>query len=52
MEGQAQKMQSSDLAHFESVIDGLQISGKATQVHRDEQIEGDLRPDLNLDIVG
>ena len=50
--GQPQKMQSSDLVHFESCIDGLQISGKATRIHLDEQPDGEERPDLELDIVG
>ena len=32
--GQAEtKMQAGDLRHFESSIDGLQISGKATKIH-------------------
>ena len=50
--GQAQKMLANDLAHFESNIDGLMISGRATQLHEDEQPDGEARPDLNLDIVG
>ena len=50
--GQAQKMKSSDLVHFENCIDGLQISGKATRMHVDEQPDGEARPDINLDIIG
>ena len=34
--GQAQKMIAGDLVHFESCIDGLQISGRATQIYEDE----------------
>ena len=40
------KLVAGDLKHFENCIDGLQISGKATKVHKDEMEEGEERPDL------
>ena len=36
------------MKHFEEVIDKLTISGKQTVFHKDEQEEGEERPDLNF----
>jgi hypothetical protein len=46
------KLKASDLRHYEDCIDQLQISGKATKVFKDEQEEGDERPDLDFMIGG
>jgi len=43
-----QKMRQEQLKHFEENIDKLTISGKQTRFHKDEQEEGDERPDLNF----
>jgi hypothetical protein len=45
-------MQASDLRHFEGCIDGLQVAGTATKVHKDECMEGDERPDLDMFAIG
>lgn len=42
------RMRSNDLVYFESCIDGLQISGKRTVIHKDETTEGEARPDLDM----
>ena len=42
------KMRQDQLKHFEENIDKLTISGKQTRFHKDEQEEGDERPDLNF----
>ena len=53
MSGQQEsKLVASDLKHFENCIDGLQIAGKATYIHKDEVTDGEERPDLNLEIKG
>ena len=44
------KANASELKYFENCIDGLQVSGKATHVHHNEQEEGEEIPDLNLGI--
>ena len=36
------------MKHYEECIDGLQISGKQTHFHKDEQEDGEERPDLNF----
>ena len=46
------KMQSGDMKHFESCIDGLQVAGRSTRIHKDESLEGDERPDLNNLVIG
>jgi hypothetical protein len=45
-------LKASDLRHYEECIDMLQISGKATKVFKDEQEEGEERPDLDFMIGG
>eukprot|EP00347_Sterkiella_histriomuscorum_P016882 403351486 len=45
------KLQEHDLKHFEEVIDKLAISGYQKQFHKDEDNDGDERPDLNLFIT-
>jgi len=45
-------MGSSDLRHYEDCIDLLQISGKATKILKDEQEDGEARPDLDFMIGG
>ena len=42
------KMRQDQLKHFEENIDKLTISGRQTKFHKDEQEEGDERPDLNF----
>jgi hypothetical protein len=42
------KMKEEELKHYEECIDMLQISGRPTRFHKDEQEEGDHRPDLNF----
>ena len=46
------KMQSGDMKHFESCIDGLQVAGRSTRIHKDESLDGDERPDLNNLVIG
>jgi len=41
-------MQEEDLKHFEEVIDKLAINGYQTVLHKDEDEDGEERPDLNL----
>ena len=36
VEGQAQKLDASDMMHFENTIDGLMIAGKASRFHEEE----------------
>lgn len=45
------KMQEEDLKHFEEVIDKLAINGYQTKLHKDEDEDGEERPDLNLCIT-
>ena len=47
-ESKPTKMRQDQLKHFEENIDKLTISGKQTRFHKDEQEEGDERPDLNF----
>ena len=48
-EDEAQKgLKEADLKHFEECIDKLAISGHQTVLHKDEDEEGEVRPDLNL----
>ena len=47
-ESKPPKMRQDQLKHFEENIDGLTISGKQTRFHKDEQEEGEERPDLNF----
>ncbi len=47
-----ERMQASDLKHFEDCIDGLQVAGTATKVHADECMEGEERPDLDAFAIG
>ena len=49
---QANKMQASDMKHFEDCIDKLQISGVKTKVHKDECTDGEARPDLDFFVIG
>jgi hypothetical protein len=44
------KLGVDDLKHYEDCIDKLAISGHQTVFHADEQVEGEERPDLMLDI--
>ena len=46
------KANAQELKYFENHIDLLAINGKATKVYKDEQEEGEERPDLNLGIQG
>lgn len=46
--GEGKKFQEEQLKHYEECIDKLQISGKQTRFHKDEQEDGDERPDLNF----
>ena len=46
------KMLSGDMKHFESCIDGLQVAGRSTRIHKDESLDGDERPDLNNLVIG
>ena len=46
------KPNSAELTYFENCIDGLHVSGKATQMHYDDQEDGEEMADLNLDIKG
>ena len=48
----SKKLAAGDLKHFESCIDGLALTGKATNIYKDEQMDGEERPDLNLEIKG
>lgn len=41
-------LKEADLKHFEECIDKLAISGHQTVLHKDEDEEGEARPDLNL----
>jgi hypothetical protein len=45
---QPRKMREDQLKHFEENIDKLTISGRQTKFHKDEQEDGDERPDLNF----
>ena len=45
------KMDATALKHLEGTIDGLCIAGKQTKVYKDEEEDGEERPDLNLDII-
>ena len=42
------KLREEHIKHFEENIDKLTISGKQTKFHKDEDEEGDERPDLNF----
>lgn len=44
-------MQEDDLKHFEEVIDKLAINGYQTKLYKDEDEDGEERPDLNLCIT-
>ena len=46
--GEKRKIREEELKHYEECIDMLQISGKQTRLHKDEQEDGDERPDLNF----
>lgn len=41
-------MREDQLKHFEECIDKLAINGQQTRFHRDEQEDGEERPDLNF----
>ena len=49
---QANKMQANDMKHFEECIDKLSIAGVKTKVHKDEDEEGEARPDLDFFMIG
>lgn len=42
------RIREEHLKHFEEVIDKLAISGQSSQFHKDEQEDGEERPDLNF----
>ena len=42
------KIREEQLKHFEECIDKLTINGRQTKFHKDEQEDGDERPDLNF----
>ena len=49
MQGEGkQKIREDQLKHFEENIDKLLISGRRTNIHMDEQEDGEERPDLNF----
>ena len=47
-----QKIREEDVKHYEECIDKLAISGYSTKIFKDEDEDGEERPDLMLDIRG